>query len=89
VRIYAAVSEHFRSTLEPPAEDSAALAWAAKSSPVMTDLDSAPRMRTGLDALAHKKDGAPAAANTVRRRRAVLSNCLRIAVEQSLLPSNP
>ncbi|WP_330166898.1 tyrosine-type recombinase/integrase [Streptomyces sp. HB2AG] len=74
---------------EPPAEEAAALAWVAKHSPAVAALDSAQRMRTLLDHLARKKDGTPAAANTVKRRRAVLSNCLRIAVERELLPSNP
>jgi integrase len=46
-------------------------------------------MRSLLDSLARKKDGGQAAPNTVRRRRAVLSNCLRIAVERDLLPANP
>ena len=73
----------------PPAEESAALSWAAKHAPAMNDLDSAQRMRKVLEALARKQDGGKAAPNTVRRRRAVLSNCLRIAVERELLPSNP
>ncbi|WP_306474057.1 site-specific integrase [Streptomyces sp. Ru87] len=78
-----------RRDAEPPAQEAAALAWVAKHTPTVADLDSAQRMRAVLDFLARKKDGTPAAANTVRRRRAVLSNCLRIAVERELLPSNP
>ncbi|MFC5719877.1 tyrosine-type recombinase/integrase [Streptomyces gamaensis] len=74
---------------EPPEAEAAALAWVEKHSPAIADLDSAQRMRTVLDFLAKKKDGTPAAANTVRRRRAVLSNCLNIAVERELLLSNP
>ncbi|WP_263168123.1 tyrosine-type recombinase/integrase [Streptomyces sp. SCSIO ZS0520] len=74
---------------EPPAEEARALTWVEKNSPAMTELDSAKRMRAVLDELAKKKDGKAAAANTVRRRRAVLSNCLRIAVERELLPGNP
>lgn len=74
---------------EAPEDITAALAWAEKHSPAIADIDSAQRMRTVLDALARRKDGTPAAANTIKRRRAVLSNCLRIAVEQELLPSNP
>ncbi|MEU9208666.1 hypothetical protein AB0D27_12115 [Streptomyces sp. NPDC048415] len=45
-------------------------------------------MRTVLEHLAKRQDGKPAAANTFRRRRAVLSNCLRLAVEHELLPGN-
>jgi hypothetical protein len=39
--------------------------------------------------VAIKLDGAPAAATTVNRKRAVLSNALRFAVEVGLLASNP
>ena len=78
-----------RRSSPPPEPEAAALAWVAKSAPPIADLDSAQRMRLVLDALGKKKDGGPAAANTVKRRRAVLSNCLRIAVERDLLSSNP
>ncbi|MFJ2645960.1 tyrosine-type recombinase/integrase [Streptomyces sp. NPDC087420] len=74
---------------ELPSAEAQALAWAEKHAPAVVDLDSAKKMRLVLDALARKKDGKPAAPNTVRRRRAVLSNCLRLAVEKELLPSNP
>ncbi|OEJ26109.1 integrase [Streptomyces agglomeratus] len=73
----------------PPAPEAQALAWVEKNAPAVVDLDSAKRMRTVLDELAKKMDGKPAAPNTIRRRRAVLSNCLRLAVEKELLPSNP
>ncbi|MFJ5607941.1 tyrosine-type recombinase/integrase [Streptomyces sp. NPDC093221] len=78
-----------RHDTEPPTEDAAALAWIGKHSPTIADLDSAQRMRTLLDALARKKEGGQAAPNTIRRRRAVLSNCLRYAVEKERLPGNP
>ncbi|AVZ74021.1 site-specific integrase [Streptomyces lunaelactis] len=78
-----------RRDTEPPSDEAAALAWADKHAPAIADLDSAQRMRVVLDALAKKKDGTAAASNTVKRRRAVFSNCLRIAVERELLPSNP
>ncbi|MGP3980621.1 hypothetical protein [Streptomyces sp. KR80] len=78
-----------RGETDPPPAEAAALAWVAKHSPTVADLDSAQRMRTVLDFLGKKKDGTQAAANTVKRRRAALSNCLRIAVERELLPSNP
>ncbi|WP_328620972.1 tyrosine-type recombinase/integrase [Streptomyces sp. NBC_00354] len=73
----------------PPDEEARALAWVEKNSPAMVDLDSASKMRAVLDGLARRKDGKSAAPNTIRRRRAVLSNCLRLAVEKELLPSNP
>jgi hypothetical protein len=78
-----------RRALEPPEEESTALAWLRKNSPAMADLDSPKRWRPALDALSLRKDGKPAAANTVRRRRAVLTNCLRLAVEKDLLAGNP
>ncbi|MFF0729291.1 tyrosine-type recombinase/integrase [Streptomyces sp. NPDC004134] len=74
---------------EPPEVEANALAWAERNAPAVVDLDSAKRMRTVLEHLAKRKDGKPAAANTFRRRRAVLSNCLRLAVEHELLPGNP
>ncbi|WP_329315655.1 tyrosine-type recombinase/integrase [Streptomyces sp. NBC_01262] len=74
---------------DPPDAEAQALAWAEKHAPAVVDLDSAKKMRTVLDELARKKDGKAAAPNTIRRRRAVLSNCLRLAVEKELLPSNP
>ncbi|WP_338671595.1 site-specific integrase [Streptomyces sp. SCSIO 30461] len=74
---------------EPPEAEAKALAWVARNSPAVVDLDSAKRVRVVLEALAKRQDGKEAAANTFRRRRAVLSNCLRLAVEQELLPGNP
>ncbi|WP_432033629.1 tyrosine-type recombinase/integrase [Streptomyces antibioticus] len=74
---------------EPPEGETKALAWVARNAPAVADLDSAKRVRMVLEALAKRQDGKAAAANTFRRRRAVLSNCLRLAVEQELLPGNP
>ncbi|MFG2554414.1 tyrosine-type recombinase/integrase [Streptomyces sp. NPDC048581] len=74
---------------EPPEPEAKALAWVARNAPAVVDLDSAKRVRMVLEALAKRKNGKAAAANTFRRRRAVLSNCLRLAVEQELLPGNP
>jgi hypothetical protein len=78
-----------RRALEPPEEESAALAWLRKNAPAMADLDMPKRWRPALEALALRKDGKPAAANTIKRRRAVLTNCLRLAVEKDLLAGNP
>ncbi|GGZ84575.1 hypothetical protein [Streptomyces bluensis] len=60
-----------------------------RNAPAVVDLDNAKRVRTVLEHLAKRQDGKSAAANTFRRRRAVLSNCLRLAVEHELLPGNP
>ncbi|NEC87880.1 site-specific integrase [Streptomyces sp. SID12501] len=78
-----------RQDQEPPEAEAAALAWVERNAPAVVDLDNAKRMRTVLEHLASRQDGKPAAANTFRRRRAVLSNCLRLAVEHELLPGNP
>ncbi|MEV8340496.1 tyrosine-type recombinase/integrase [Streptomyces niveus] len=78
-----------RHSQEVPEAEAKALAWVERNAPAMVDLDSAKRMRTVLEHLARRQDGKPAAANTFRRRRAVLSNCLRLAVEHELLPGNP
>ncbi|MCX4549465.1 site-specific integrase [Streptomyces sp. NBC_01500] len=73
----------------PPEAEAQTLAWIKKNAPAVVDLDSAKKMRLVLDELAKRQDGKAAAPNTVRRRRAVLNNCLRLAVEKELLPSNP
>lgn len=78
-----------RNGQEVPADETKALAWVEKNSPAVVDLDNARRVRTVLEHLAKRQDGKAAAANTFRRRRAVLSNCLRLAVEHELLPGNP
>lgn len=49
----------------------------------------APRIRTALDRLALKQDGAPAAPSTVARKRATLHNALEYAVELELFEANP
>ncbi|MEV3873624.1 site-specific integrase [Streptomyces sp. NPDC049906] len=74
---------------DPPEAEAKALAWVEENSPAVVDLDSAKRVRVVLEHLAKRKNGTAAAANTFRRRRAVLSNCLRLAVEQELLAGNP
>lgn len=74
---------------EPDKEGAAAIAWLRKASLRVTDLDEPAVIRKALDALALKLDGKPAAASTVRRKRATFYNCLRYAVELRLLPANP
>jgi integrase len=46
-------------------------------------------LRVAVDALAVKLDGKPAADNTVHRKRMVLSNAMRYAVERDVLKANP
>ncbi|WP_223182463.1 MULTISPECIES: tyrosine-type recombinase/integrase [unclassified Streptomyces] len=74
---------------EPPADVAAALAWIAEHTYKMTEVARSDRLRTALDAISVKLDGNPAADNTVNRKRMVLSNVLRYAVERAILPANP
>lgn len=73
----------------PPDADSAALAWIAKHSLKVNDLTKSDNLRRALAALSKKLDGTNAADNTFRRKRTVLSNALRYAVERELLDSSP
>ncbi|MFJ5849251.1 tyrosine-type recombinase/integrase [Streptomyces sp. NPDC092903] len=73
----------------PPADVAAALEWIAKHSLKVTEAAKPDRLRTALDVLAVKLDGKPAADNTVHRKRMVLSNAMRYAVERDVLTSNP
>ncbi|WP_255949397.1 tyrosine-type recombinase/integrase [Streptomyces odontomachi] len=75
---------------EPPSEIRAALSWISEHSMKVRALDNPGLLRPALDALARRTDGRPAAENTARRKRMVLSNFLRYTVEeQGLLAANP
>ena len=74
---------------DPPADVVAALEWIAKHSLKVTEAAKPDRLRAALDVLAVKLDGKPAAENTVHRKRMVLSNAMRYAVERDVLTSNP
>lgn len=74
---------------QSPDEIVAALDWIKRKSLDMTALETASVVRTALDTLKLKQDGTPAAPNTVKRKRPVLSNCLRYAVERELLTAMP
>jgi integrase len=75
--------------VEPPENITAALEWIGRKSVDITDLNTPAVVRSALDALSLKLDGTAAADNTVNRKRTVLSNCLRYAVERELLASLP
>jgi integrase len=75
--------------LDAPPEIEPVLRWLDKASVPMPALADAAVVRSALDALALKMDGRPAAAETVRRRRAVFYNALQYAVEVGELPANP
>ncbi|MET8741933.1 site-specific integrase [Streptomyces sp. NPDC004728] len=74
---------------EPPADVAEALAWIAEHTYKMTEVARSDRLRAALDAISKKLNGKPAADNTVNRKRMVLSNVLRYAVERTILPTNP
>ncbi|MEV6331456.1 site-specific integrase [Streptomyces sp. NPDC051909] len=74
---------------EPPADVAKALAWISEHTYKVTEVARSDRLRAALDAISRKLDGKPAADNTVNRKRMVLSNVLRYAVERTILPANP
>lgn len=73
----------------PPADIATALAWLKKNSMKVEEAARPANLRRALDALSLKLNGQPASDNTVKRKRAVLSNCLRYAVERDHLPTHP
>ncbi|MER5195944.1 hypothetical protein ACWD3J_26565 [Streptomyces sp. NPDC002755] len=75
---------------EPPPVDIAnVLRWVAKASLPLATLKNPANIRRVLDSLKLTLSGATAAAETVRRKRAVLFNALAYAVELGELPENP
>ncbi|MFE0651643.1 tyrosine-type recombinase/integrase [Streptomyces sp. NPDC059534] len=74
---------------QPPADVAAALTWVAANTYKMTEVARSDRLRAALDAIAKTLSGKAAADNTVNRKRMVLSNTLRYAVERMILPANP
>ena len=73
----------------PPVDIANALRWVAKASLPLATLKNPADIRRVLDSLKLRLSGAPAAAETVRRKRAVLFNALAYAVELGELPENP
>jgi integrase len=74
---------------DTPPDIAAALQWVERSSIKVSEMASPAVIRQALDACSRTTDGTPAAATTVRRKRAVLHNALGYAVELELLDSNP
>ncbi|WP_217182215.1 tyrosine-type recombinase/integrase [Streptomyces sp. AC495_CC817] len=72
-----------------PVDIANALHWVAKASLPLATLKNPADIRRVLDSLKLTLSGAPAAAETVRRKRAVLFNALAYAVELGELPENP
>ncbi|WP_188196782.1 tyrosine-type recombinase/integrase [Nonomuraea sp. SYSU D8015] len=67
----------------------AALSWLERASLPLSALGEAHVLRTALDAISVTFSGAPAGANTVRRKRSILHHLLEHAVEQKAFSSNP
>ncbi|MGR8009626.1 tyrosine-type recombinase/integrase [Streptomyces hypolithicus] len=79
-----------RAEVEEPSTDiAAALDWIGKHSLKVTEAARPDRLRVALDALSLKLNGKPAADNTSHRKRMVLSNAMRYAVERDILTVNP
>jgi integrase len=78
----------YRHRADPPADIAAALDWIATHSRPLMDLADPDLMLDVLDALARKLDGQRAAANTIARKRAVLSNVLDYGIGRGL-DTNP
>ncbi|MGW0486496.1 tyrosine-type recombinase/integrase [Nonomuraea sp. NPDC003214] len=87
LRAHALLPEKRRATLT--SVQAAALGWLERASLPLSNLGEAPVLRTALDAISVTFAGAPAGANTVRRKRAVLHHLLEHAVEQKVFNSNP
>ncbi|GAA3335468.1 site-specific integrase [Amorphoplanes nipponensis] len=74
---------------EPSETHAAALAWLERASLPVTDLDTLAAVRRVLDGLCTRIDGKPAAASTIRRKRAIFYNAVGYAVELGRLDGNP
>lgn len=74
---------------EIPGSEAHALARLARASRPVVDLAKPGVVRAALNACSRKIDGTTAAATTVQRKRSVLYNALRFAVERDLLDYNP
>ncbi|NVI91980.1 tyrosine-type recombinase/integrase [Actinomadura sp. BRA 177] len=73
----------------PPPEIAAALAWLAKKSVPLADLEDPAVLRNALDGMAVNLDGKPAAPKSVTRRLSVFRSCLDYAVELKVFSANP
>lgn len=88
--LYAWAFNKSRRDAGPPPDDIAStVKWLEANTVKLTGLSDAALARKALDLLATRKDGKPAAANTLARKRAVFYGALRYAVELRLLDSHP
>ena len=84
-----AFNANARSHAEPPHDQAAALEWLQRNVLRLDELADPEVMEHALKALASKRDGAPAAANTFRRKRPVFYAALKYAVKRKHLAANP
>ncbi|MFI6176399.1 tyrosine-type recombinase/integrase [Nonomuraea sp. NPDC051191] len=87
LRIHVLLPEGRRTALTTA--QATALTWLERASFPLSALGEAHILRTALDAISVTFAGAPAGANTVRRKRAILHHLLEHAVEQKVFSSNP
>ncbi|WP_262380378.1 tyrosine-type recombinase/integrase [Nonomuraea sp. PA05] len=87
LRVHALLPEKRRTDLT--STQTAALSWLERASLPLSALGEAHVLRTALAAISVTFAGAPAGANTVRRKRAVLHHLLEHAVEQKVFSNNP
>jgi integrase len=78
-----------RSNGQAPAEFARVLRWLEANTRPVRDLAEPDIARGAIAAISRKLDGAPAAASTRQRKRAVLYNALEYAVERKLMNTNP
>jgi integrase len=78
-----------RRNAERPAEVTAALRWVAKTGVPLADLAEFEGITAALDACARKLDGTTASPSYYTRRRRVLYNVLKYAVQRKRLTTNP
>ncbi|MEV0614832.1 tyrosine-type recombinase/integrase [Nonomuraea sp. NPDC050404] len=87
LRVHALLPEKRRTDLT--AMQTATLGWLERASLPLSSLGEAHVLRTALAAISVTFASAPAGANTVRRKRAVLHHLLEHAVEQKVFSKNP
>jgi integrase len=73
----------------PPEALAQVVTWIGRSTLSLAEIDDPVVTRRALDTLARKLDGAPAAATTIARKRAVLYNAFEYAIERGDLDANP
>ncbi|MEU5798434.1 tyrosine-type recombinase/integrase [Streptomyces sp. NPDC047813] len=74
---------------QPPTDVANALHWVGKASMPLTTLKDPATARRVLDRIRRKLDGTPASAETTRRKKRVLTNAVKYAVELGELEEDP